>query len=53
MKFSLKTHMADVRYRDQMYDPSLHGGRMVDVKQGNPIFTYHPIAHVFLTLELF
>jgi hypothetical protein len=27
MRFSPRTHIADVRYRDQMYGLSLHDGR--------------------------
>jgi hypothetical protein len=53
MRFSLRTHTADVRCRDRTYDLSLHDERMVTVWQENHIFTKCPIAPVFRDLELF
>ena len=32
---------------------ALEPGRTVNVKQGNPIFTYRPITPIFLTLRYF
>jgi hypothetical protein len=59
MRFSLRTRIADVCYlvgrrlvvTQWMYSPELV--HIVNVWQGNLIFTNYPIAHVFLTLGLF
>jgi hypothetical protein len=53
MRFSLRTHIVDVRLvvTRRTYGPE--PGRAVSVWQENPIFTKRPIALVFLVLELF
>jgi hypothetical protein len=59
MRFSPRTHIADVRYRDQTYGLSLHGRRMhpsLNVRslcgRETLIFVKCLIAPVFLDLGL-
>jgi hypothetical protein len=58
MRFSLRTHTADVRCRDQTYGLSAQWtyapepGRTVTVWQGSPIFAKSPIAYDLLDLGL-
>ena len=43
----------DVRPVVTRWTYALELGRTINVKQGNPIFTYRPIAPIFLTLRYF